>query len=320
MESGSLNITTPNDGIDASTSTQAFTGYISIVGGTINITSGGGSTKTTSSTESSKGIKSDNTITISGGTVTVNSSDDSIHAASLITIKGGVLNLTTGDDGIHSDTKVVINSGTLTINAHEGIEGKTVEINGGVMTIVASDDGINASNAINVNGGFIDITMGNGDVDGVDSNGTFTQTGGFIVARVPGVNEMAAPLDTDSTIKITGGTFIALGAFNTANSSTTIPSVSFGSSSSGFGGGPRGFMGGGQPGQQSGSTVSFASGTYTVTSSSSSDVILTFTLSQSYQNLTIVSDKLSTGTSYVLYKDGSSYKTWSQSSTSVSAS
>ncbi|MBR6072240.1 MAG: carbohydrate-binding domain-containing protein [Acholeplasmatales bacterium] len=318
MESGTLNITATNDGIDCSTSSNSFSGYISMVGGIINITSGGGSGKSASSSTSTKGIKSDGTITISGGTTVVNSSDDSIHAASTIYLKGGVLDLKTGDDAIHSDTKVVISGGTISANAHEGIEGKSVEISGGTMTIVASDDGINASNSITVSGGYIDISMGNGDVDGVDSNGTYTQTGGFVVARVPGANEMAAPLDTDSTVKITGGTFIALGYFNTAQSSTTVPSISFGSNS--FGGGARGFMGGG-PGMPGGnnqsSSVTFTSGTYTVCKSDSSDVILTFSLTQSYSALTIVSDMLSTGNNYVLNCNGSTYKTWSQSSTSV---
>ena len=320
MEGGSLNIDSAYDGIDLSTSDKLFTGYFSLVGGEINIKAGGGYTKSTSSSNSTKGIKSDNELVISGGSVTINSSDDALHAASTITISDGILDLKTGDDGIHSDTKSIINGGTITINAHEGIEGKQVEINGGTMTIVASDDGINASTNITVNGGYIDITMGNGDVDGIDSNGTFTQTGGFIIARVSGVNEMAAPLDTDGTVKITGGTFIALGAFNTSNSTTSIPSVRWGESS--FGGGNMGFgrggMGGGMmgPGQsQSSSSVSFQVGTYTV-----SGTDITFTLTTTYSNLAIVSDKLSVGTSYILYLNGSSCKTWSQSQTSVTAS
>ena len=319
MESGSLTIDSAYDGIDLSTSDNLFTGYFSLIGGEINIKAGGGYTKSTSTSNSTKGIKSDNELIVSGGTLTINSSDDALHAASTLTINDGVLDLKTGDDGIHSDTKSVINGGTITINAHEGIEGKQVEINGGTMTIVASDDGINASTNITVNGGYIDITMGNGDVDGIDSNGTFTQTGGFIIARVSGVNEMAAPLDTDSTVKITGGTFIALGAFNTSNSTTSIPSVRWGSSS--FGGGNMGFGrggmgGGGMPGGQSStSTVSFQAGTYTI-----SGTDITFTLTATYSNLAIVSDKLSVGSSYTLLLNGSSYKTWSQSATSVTAS
>lgn len=317
MESGNLTIESEKDGIDLSTSGNTFTGYASIVGGMINVKSGGGSKKSSTST-STKGIKSDGTITISGGTTIVDSSDDSIHSSSTIYVKGGILSLSSADDSIHSDTKVVISDGTIYASAHEGIEGKMVEINGGTITIVASDDGINASNNITVSGGFIDISMGNGDVDGVDSNGTYTQTGGFVVARVPGVNEMAAPLDTDSTVRIIGGTFIALGYFNTSNSSTTIPSISWGSNS--FGGGSRGFMGGPQGGFNPGnggqtSSVTFAQGSYTVTLSN--EVILEFTLAQSYSALTIVSDKLSTGNSYVLNYNGTSYKTWSQTSTSV---
>ena len=321
MESGELNIESALDGIDLSTSNKDFSGYFSFVGGNLNIISGGGSdSKTTSSQDSKKGVKSDNTITFSGGVINIDSKDDSIHSASTAYVTGGKLTLKTSDDGIHSDTKTIIKDGTLDISGHEGIEGKQVEISGGKITIVASDDGVNASNSITVSGGYIDITMGSGDVDGVDSNGTYTQTGGIVVARVSSVNEMAAPLDTDSTVNITGGTFIALGSFSNVKSKTTLNAICFGTSSS-FGMGPGGFMGGGgRPSNNSSSsdTVSFSSGKYTLTNSNNEE-LLSFELMTKYTNLTIVSDKLVLNENYTINLNGSQLKTWLQSDSIITS-
>ena len=86
--------------------------------------------------------------------------------------------LITNDDGIHADGLLEINNGTMNINAVEGLEATYIKINDGTINISASDDGINAANksdnyeiAIEINGGNITIKMGQGDTDGIDSNG-----------------------------------------------------------------------------------------------------------------------------------------------------
>ena len=63
------------------------------------------------------------------------------------------------------------------------------------------------------------------DVDGIDSNGSYTQTGGFVVVSNPNADSggnMSA-LDVDNTVTITGGIIVALG---------TVP----GNAGGGFGG------------------------------------------------------------------------------------
>ena len=163
---------------------------------------------------STKGIKAESEINISGFTINIYSTDDGIHANS----DSGVLE--TGEDG----------KGTIVIN-------------GGTITISSGDDGINActgdrktSPIINVTGGCIDVTTASGDTDGIDSNGNYVQTGGMVLVK--GGNSsgnVSGSIDVDGTVTITGGTCIALGGIcetpvNSANA-YVLSSVSFSSGS-----------------------------------------------------------------------------------------
>lgn len=107
---------------------------------------------------SSKGIKADWMLDISGGEVTVNSTDHATHCASDINITGGTLNLSSeSKKGISGHGDVTIDDGDITITkSTEGIESKkTLTINGGNIDITASDDGLNSGGTgANQNGGF----------------------------------------------------------------------------------------------------------------------------------------------------------------------
>ena len=122
-----------------------------------------------------------------------------------------------GADGIHADAVLTISGGTVNIDsAYEGLEANVINISGGSITVAANDDGVNATKGsstpqVNVTGGFLDVTVAaNGDVDGIDSNGTYTQSGGIVITRGP-ASEMAAAIDVDGAVKVTGGTLIILG-------------------------------------------------------------------------------------------------------------
>ena len=107
---------------------------------------------------SSKGIKADWMLDISGGEVTVNSTDHAIHCTSDINITGGTLNLSSeSKKGISCHGDVTIDDGDITITkSTEGIESKKIlTINGGNIDITASDDGFNSGGTgANQNGGF----------------------------------------------------------------------------------------------------------------------------------------------------------------------
>jgi len=179
---------------------------------------------------SQKGIKCENEIKISAGTINLRTVDDGIHAnydgalengllpVGNVTISGGSIDIQSGDDGIHADYGLYVSGGSINVSqSYEGIEGTVINISGGTTKVVSSDDGVNArtgqyDSSITVSGGVLDVTVpSSSDCDGIDSNGTYTQTGGIVVTRGPNSTNMAA-LDTDGTAQITGGTIIVIGA------------------------------------------------------------------------------------------------------------
>jgi hypothetical protein len=95
----------------------------------------------------------ENTITITGGSFTLNTRDDAIHSDYNITITGGIFDISTGDDGVHAEKYLVLgelNADNSLINikiqkSYEGLEGSNVYIYSGTYNIISSDDGINAA-------------------------------------------------------------------------------------------------------------------------------------------------------------------------------
>ena len=192
---------------------------------------------------STKGMKADNEIIISAGNITIKAYDDAIHATSNVTlengstslgnvtISGGTIVITTKDDGIHADATLLVSGGSVTVTtAYEGFEGTVVEITSGTNNIYATDDGLNASSTIKVSGGTTVILVASGDTDAIDSNGTYTQTGGVVVSMNLAQMGTATALDTDGRATISGGTFLAFGTLETtptiSNVKSTTKSVS----------------------------------------------------------------------------------------------
>ena len=165
------------------------------------------------------GGKGEGTINISGGTVTMN-----VYSPANKTAGGrrgpggwGGQQTVSGADGIHADGVLNITGGKVTVDsAYEGLEANVINVSGGVTKVSANDDGVNACKgvstpAVNVTGGYLDVTVSpNGDTDGIDSNGGYVQTGGVVITRGPG-SEMAAAIDADGAITVSGGTLIVLG-------------------------------------------------------------------------------------------------------------
>ena len=149
VSGGTIDITSGEDGIEAAE-------LVDISGGTIGVIAGGGSSKSYSDDTSRKGIKADTDINISGGNITVNSSDDSIHSNWDVTITGGEMNLATGDDGIHADRVLTLGTEggsdedfTIDIStSYEGLEGTVINILSGTQYLYSTDDGVNAAGDI----------------------------------------------------------------------------------------------------------------------------------------------------------------------------
>ncbi|MCR5154356.1 MAG: hypothetical protein K6B75_05860, partial [Lachnospiraceae bacterium] len=140
----------------------------------------------------------------------------------------------------------------------------------------------------------------------IDSNGNYVQSGGTVIAKISTTDTSGnmSALDVDGSVKVTGGTLIAIGGYvNTP--STSLGVARFGSTSGGSMWGRSYSLSGSSNG-----SISLTSGTYTL-KDSSGNVICTFKLSSSYSSMLIVSEKLTSGTSYTI-SGGSVSKTWTQ--------
>ena len=274
---------------------------------------GGGQGNTEKTTYSAKGIKAGNNIVISGGTVSISAMDDGIHAnygdtlengstgQGNVTVTGGAIEIVSADDGIHADNVLSIEGGTIdVVKSYEGLEANAVQIKGGTTTVQASDDGVNAAKcgpaatpSINVSGGTLSVTTASGDTDGIDSNGTYTQTGGFVLIRGGSSSgNVSGSLDADGSVRVTGGTIVALGGICELPASSSCPVVKM-------------------------QRKTFSAGEYAL-KTSGGDVIASFTLDASYTSCWICSDGFTVGSSYSITKDGSSFASWAQSSQTTS--
>lgn len=233
-----LNIESGADAVQAAVSVTVDNGAV------MNITSGGGAengathsegfggrSTTSDTSSSSKGIKASSAIFINGGTISADCADDSIHCNGDITITNGILDLSSGDDGIHADSELTISGGEIAITkSYEGLEANVITVSGGNVSAVASDDGINVAGGndtsstggmwgndifaeddsclLTVSGGYIHI---NASGDGVDSNGSIKMSGGTLIVSGP-TNSGNGTLDFAGDFEITGGTLLGVGS------------------------------------------------------------------------------------------------------------
>ena len=315
IEGGTLNITSGLDGIQAETS-------LLVSGGTLNIVSGGGSVNgevhqemgmgnrrdnqaaatSEEESESKKGLKAGVAVTITGGTIQIDSADDAVHSNDSLTIDGGNLTLLSGDDGLHSDSTLEINGGELRITkSYEGIESAVITINDGIISVTASDDGTNAAGGVDgsgmgggmnefnsnmnyytyINGGYIYVNAGG---DGIDSNGPIDMSGGTVIVNGP-TNNGNGPLDYTGNFTLTGGYLLAVGSSGMAQApSTTSTQYSV--------------MQNYQSTQSAGTMVHIET--------QSGEELLSFVPAKDYQSVVFSSAELQNGQTIVIYSGGSS--------------
>ena len=306
IESGTFNLTTENDGIQA-------VSLLRIDGGEFTIKTGGGSTngKTHSDggmkmdmfksdsdstdSESAKAVKCATDIKINGGTFNIDSSDDAFHSNSNFAMTDGTLNIKTGDDGVHANSTLTIDGGTVNIEqSYEGIEAGEITVNNGNITVNSSDDGFNAaggsdgnvekgafdsdsSKKLTINGGYVYV---NADGDGLDSNGALAITGGVTLVTGPENNGNGA-LDYDSSATISGGTLVALGASGMAQTVTA------------------------EDNQGSIMTdIDSQSGKSFALTDSDGNVIASFNTDKTYSNIVVSSPDITSGKTYKIVCDG----------------
>ena len=293
INGGTVNIDSYADGIQAE---QTFT----MNGGELNITTYQGSNFTGSASGgnggwgggmggndgnsnktdiSAKGIKavgvydeagttwqSGGDLIVNGGTITIDSSDDSLHCGGDMQLLGGSMTLATADDGAHSDHALTIGSTGGDYDApyvnitksYEGIDGVDITQNSGTVMVTSSDDGYNAaggadSSGNNNSGGWGQGSWGgpgggsssdggqtmtfnggyayvNAAGDGLDSNGNIYFNGGYVfVSQTGGGNGPLDCGDSNNSITYSGGTVIAAGSsdmFETPSSYSFLSTAS----------------------------------------------------------------------------------------------
>lgn len=310
ISGGNVTVSAGEDGIQAERD-------LSVTGGTVNVTTtgevasggndmdfggwghmwGGSSTASNDDEATSKGIKSGGAMVISGGEITVNSTDHCVHSAGTLNITDGSLTLSSSSGkGISSHGDLQIDGGAIDVlNSTEGIESKALfTINGGEISITASDDGMNSGGGSDyfgfgnsasegdthdmyINGGFIYI---NAAGDGIDSNGNITINGGTVLVNGPtsGGDGALDCGDRGNTITVNGGTLVAVGSLQMAEN----PSASSAQNSICA-----------QASLSAGSTLALRD--------ESGNNIVVFTVAKQVQHVVISSPDIKTGETYTLY-------------------
>ena len=183
----------------------------------------------------------------------------------------GVLEITGGDIMVRT-------SGTN----GEGIESKgTLKVTDGTVLVSAHDDGINSSGDLTISGGTV-VTVGTSN-DGIDANGDMYLKGGTLIAMGSGGAEAGIDINEEKRLYISGGSIFGIGGrFDGSLGSTTQGIVT---------------------------TTGSIAANATVTVSSNSTTLATFTMPPySYNNGTILisTPGMTSGSSYTLNLGSSS--------------
>ncbi|MDK2981393.1 MAG: hypothetical protein PWQ55_1740 [Chloroflexota bacterium] len=316
ISGGTIDITAGLDGIQAETD-------LMVSGGDLTILTGGGSANgpaqqnngdprggmgmqdntADTTSESMKALKAGVTLTVSGGSLTIDSADDALHSNDSLTVTGGQISIASGDDGLHADTNLTIDDGAITISqSYEGIESAAITLNGGSIRITSSDDAINVaggadgsgmggrpgqgsfndngSYTLTINGGTLVLDAGG---DGLDSNGTISMSGGLVIVNGP-TNSGNGAVDYNGSFTISGGFLVAVGSSGMAQTTSSDSSqyavlYNYDSTQS--------------------------AGTLIHLESADGMDILTFAPSKDYQSLLVSSADLQNGQTYTLTAGGS---------------
>lgn len=164
-------------------------------------------------------VRGKDSILIKEGNLILKAGDEGLQATNeedpekgWISIDGGSLEIEGDGDGIKAEGWLQINGGSIRIlKSEEGLEGASLYINGGELEIKAVDDGLNVpdqAGELVISGGRMILSA---EGDGMDSNGTFSMTGGTVLVYGPVSNGDGA-LDYDREGTITGGTLLMAGS------------------------------------------------------------------------------------------------------------
>ena len=182
-------------------------------------------------------------LTIDGGTFLADTDVLGLSVGNLV-INGGSFTVDSGDDALHAEEVLTITNCEMDVSTcYEGLEAHEIYVTGGKLRLVCTDDGINAAGGNDDSGsggrdqwgggpgghggnstGVVAISGGNlylqASGDGIDANGSLSITGGCTVVCGP-TNGDTAVLDYDNKATIAGGIFIGTGSVMMAQTLTS---------------------------------------------------------------------------------------------------
>ena len=108
---------------------------IKLTGGVINVT-------TLNATDKTDAVKGKKSVTVKGGTVTVDAEGDGIKSSKgAVAVEGGNISIKTGNDAVQAETTIDISGGTLIAGGDRGLTAVTaVNITGGNVYATATDN------------------------------------------------------------------------------------------------------------------------------------------------------------------------------------
>lgn len=150
-----LNINAADDGLSCDDE-------LNITGGTLSITAGGDAVKASPDTGDTENLDTTSlgNVTISGGTLTLNATEDGIQADGDLTITGGTFDVTA--NGGHTTTLTDDSASCKGFKA-----GKTLTVTGGTLTVDSADDALHAGTDVTIAGGTLILATGD---DGVHAD------------------------------------------------------------------------------------------------------------------------------------------------------
>ncbi len=213
---GTVSIRCGGDGLAAMTE-------LSVDGGDIAVTAASGweyYSYTVMSDTSAKGLKADS-IVLRGGTLSLNTADDGVHAESSLVMDGGSLTIWSGDDAMNAGHSLALRGGEVLIEeSYEAMEALSLQIAGGSVRAKAENNGLTATLdlldtehtaddcGIHISGGIVDVLAG----QAVKTDGAFLLENG--TAFLQGVNADDEALEAALGGRMTGGMLVVCGSMS----------------------------------------------------------------------------------------------------------
>ena len=152
-----LNIEAADDGLSCDDE-------LTIKGGRVNITAGGDAVKASPDTDDAENpdTTSLGSVTISGGSITLNAAEDGVQADGDLTISGGTFAVTANGGhtttlsdedasckGLKAGKTLTVSGGTFTVDsADDALHANDVTVSGGTLTLASGDDAVHADNVL----------------------------------------------------------------------------------------------------------------------------------------------------------------------------